>query len=265
MKPEIFGISTYFSFWGVAAVFGIWTGVRLARRAGFATAPSVAALVVLALALVVGSKLFYLAEYALFPADDPLPLGQDDLAGALRHGFRIPGGMLLLAAVLPLVCAALRLPLWPFADAVIPAAGIAVLCIRIGCFLNGCCFGALTDGPLGVSFPPGSRAYEWQLLHEHIGWTAERALPMHPLQLYFAALGVAVFACGRYWQSTARFPGEVFAKCYLLFFGATVLLELVRPALLHLNLVVTPIVALAALLVVLRTRQVTTAPARATS
>lgn len=29
---------------------------------------------------------------------------------------------------------------------------------RIGCFFGGCCYGARTDGPLGVSFPAGSSA-----------------------------------------------------------------------------------------------------------
>jgi phosphatidylglycerol:prolipoprotein diacylglycerol transferase len=263
MKPEILGVSTYFSFWGVAAVLGIWAGVRLARRDGFSPRPALAALAVAALAIVIGSKLLYLGEYLLFPADDPLPLGQDDFAGAMRHGFRIPGGMLLLAAVLPLACCWLRLPTWRFADAVIPAAGIAIVCIRVGCFLNGCCYGALTDGPLGVEFPPRSRAYEWQLIHHHIGWTAERALPMHPLQLYFAGLGLLLYLCARRWQATARFGGEVFAKFYLLFFGGTLLLEFVRPAPLHLNVILTATVALAALLVLYRGRQLAPAVARA--
>jgi len=265
MKPEIFGVSTYFTFWGVAAVFGIWTGLRLARRAGYPAGRSLAALGILAGALILGSKLLYLAEYVAFPADDPLPLGQDSLLAAFRHGFRLPGGMILLALLMPIVCRALRLPTWRFADTIIPCVGIAIMFIRIGCFFNGCCFGALTDGPLGVRFPPGSRAYEFQLLHQHIGWTAERALPMHPLQLYFAALGLLLYFCGRRWQQDTAFAGEVFTKCYLLFFGCTLLLEVVRPALLHLNVIVVPVAAASALLVLVVGRQGLRAPASATS
>jgi phosphatidylglycerol:prolipoprotein diacylglycerol transferase len=264
MKPEILGISTYFSFWGVAAVFGIWAGLRLARQAGFAARPAFVALCVIALAIVIGSKAYYLVEYVLFPMDDPLPLGQDNVLGALRHGFRIPGGLLLLALTLPALCRVLGLPTWRFADAVIPAAGVAVFFIRIGCFFNGCCFGTLTNGPFGVTFPAGSRAYEWQLLQGIVAWPADHALPMYPLQLYFASFGILLYVFGRRWQATKRFDGEVFANCYALFFGSTFLLEFVRPAVLHLNLLVTLAVTVVAVVVSWRARQALPTAVRAT-
>ncbi len=53
---------------------------------------------------------------------------------------------------------------------------------RIGCFCAGCCFGARTDGPLGVSFPAGSAAAQlWP------GGPNGSSLPVYPTQLFEAA------------------------------------------------------------------------------
>jgi phosphatidylglycerol:prolipoprotein diacylglycerol transferase len=46
---------------------------------------------------------------------------------------------------------------------------------KVGCFLEGCCWGGHTDGPLGVRFPG-------------------HALPRHPTQLYEAAVALALAA-----------------------------------------------------------------------
>ena len=49
---------------------------------------------------------------------------------------------------------------------------------RVGCFLNGCCYGRPTTLPWGVKFPPGSFA------SLEFGDT-----PVHPSQLYNAVVG----------------------------------------------------------------------------
>ena len=239
MLPSIFGLNTYFLFWGVAAVFGISVGMMRATAAGFSRGRSLVALFAFTVAILVGSKVLFAIEHTLFPWDDPAPQGQESLAQVFWHGFRIPGGILLLAPAFPLVCRRLKLPTLRFADAVIPAATIAVVCIRIGCFCNGCCFGRLTDLPIGVTFPPGSRAYEWQLLQGLIGGPAPRSLPMHPLQIYFALLGVLLYVITTRMDDRSHVEGSVLATFYLGFFGGTFLLELLRPAPLHLNLILT--------------------------
>lgn len=43
-------------------------------------------------------------------------------------------------------------------DVLSPAAGIGVAVSRVGCFLNGCCFGKPTKMPWGIVFPRGSPA-----------------------------------------------------------------------------------------------------------
>ena len=44
-------------------------------------------------------------------------------------------------------------PFWAMADAVAPAVAVGIAFGRIGCFLNGCCYGAICDLPWAVRFP----------------------------------------------------------------------------------------------------------------
>jgi phosphatidylglycerol:prolipoprotein diacylglycerol transferase len=61
---------------------------------------------------------------------------------------------------------------------------------RIGCFVNGCCFGTETRLPWGVTYPTGTSAH-W--LHFHTSRLSsmwDSSLAVHPIQLYEAVLMV---------------------------------------------------------------------------
>ena len=62
--------------------------------------------------------------------------------------------------------------------------GIGIFLTRIGCFLNGCCYGASNTGSLGVSFPLESPAGVYQ---HHI-----HASGLHASQLYESAGGLLI-------------------------------------------------------------------------
>ncbi len=56
-----------------------------------------------------------------------------------------------------------KLPVLAFADIVAPSLMIGLAFGRIGCLLNGCCYGGQTDHPWGVTFPRDSIPYFEQL------------------------------------------------------------------------------------------------------
>lgn len=75
-------------------------------------------------------------------------------------------------------------------SAVIPGIIIAHAFGRIGCFLGGCCFGAITEGPFGVVFPSGSlAAQKYPNTITGIG-----SFPVLPTQLFEAVFEFILFA-----------------------------------------------------------------------
>ena len=55
---------------------------------------------------------------------------------------------------------------------------------RVGCLLNGCCFGSLTTLPWGINYPIGTPAHWLHLFVGLIPNTHLSSLSIHPIQLY---------------------------------------------------------------------------------
>jgi len=91
-----------------------------------------------------------------------------------------------------------KISFWTMADIVIPSVPLGQALGRIGCFLNGCCYGRPTGLPWGITFPPDSfAAQEYGPVH-HI----------HPAQLYSAAANLLVFALLLIYSKRDRRAGE---------------------------------------------------------
>lgn len=243
MHPLLWTVPVYPLMWAVAAGLAIGVGAWIAHRSGdFPPGRSAVAIALLAVSVLVGSKLLYLAEARFYLYDDYVPLA----ARGVLHGFRIPGGILLLAAAMPLVCRVLRLPWLRFGDTVIPIAALALIFIRLGCFLNGCCFGKVSSLPWAMSFPRGSWVFWYHRTHGWIPMGAQRSLAVHPLQLYFL-LAAVVTAGILFWQQRrVAWPGRVQLLFYVLFFGSTAALEPLRENYLTLNNWLAPFAAVLA-------------------
>ena len=55
---------------------------------------------------------------------------------------------------------------------------------RVGCLLNGCCFGSITTLPWGINYPIGTPAHWLHLFADLIPNTHLSSLNVHPIQLY---------------------------------------------------------------------------------
>lgn len=119
-----------------------------------------------------------------------------------------------------------RLPVLDYVEAAVPAifAGYAVM--RALCFMNGHCFGAVTDLPWAVRFPAGTEAFDDHLAR---GWVAAHdalSQPTHPTQLYHMLLGAVGFIV--LLRMKADVPGRRLAAALMLYGGGRFAIEFFR-------------------------------------
>src|SRR5262249_27229845 len=128
-------------------------------------------------ASVLGARALYVFEHV-----DEFRHSPAGILAVWQGGLTLYGG--IIAGVITGLLAAKRmgLPLWTVADALTPSVALGTAFGRVGCYLNGCCYGRPTDLPWGVTFPPDSFA----------GLEFGNAR-IHPAQLYFALAGLALF------------------------------------------------------------------------
>ncbi len=178
----------------------------------------------LTMAVLVGSKLLYLAESWRGWSSGAQPLG----SAILSPHMRIPGGIALAVLVGPWIARAIGVAFLTYADMVTPAAGLLIAGIRVGCFLEGCCFGTRSALPWAVRFAPGTDAHNWQvgagMIHPGAGWSE----PVHALQIYFGLVGVVLFVVLAARQRRVRFAGEILLLFGVGYFWSTWLLEFLR-------------------------------------
>lgn len=103
-----------------------------------------------------------------------------------------------------------RFPFLAVADAVAPSVALGLAFGRIGCFLNGCCYGDACTLPWAVRFPRGTAPWFDQLQHGLIDPAALRSLPIHPTQLYSALDGLILLVLLSAYYPLRRRDGEVF-------------------------------------------------------
>jgi len=100
-------------------------------------------------------------------------------------------------------------PFLPMADAVAPALAWGAGAGRIGCFLNGCCYGEVTQSRCALSFPAGSIPWYDHAARGLITPLASCSLPVHPTQLYSALAGFGLLLLLLAYHNRRRFDGEV--------------------------------------------------------
>jgi phosphatidylglycerol:prolipoprotein diacylglycerol transferase len=105
---------------------------------------------------IIGARAFYIIEY--WPKFQKASWGETLMAMAnlTQGGMVVYGSLLAGAAAVLLFVYRHRLPALALTDVLAPGVVLGVALGRIGCFLNGCCYGGLSELPWAVQFPQGS-------------------------------------------------------------------------------------------------------------
>jgi phosphatidylglycerol:prolipoprotein diacylglycerol transferase len=124
---------------------------------------------------IVGARLFFVIEYWHEFAKPTLEQTIVALLNVTNGGLVMYGSVIcgLPFGIYYLVNR--KLPVLAIADIIAPSMVVGLALGRIGCFLNGCCYGGLCEGPLAVTFPgeaayPGARASPPYEKHHELGW-----------------------------------------------------------------------------------------------
>jgi phosphatidylglycerol:prolipoprotein diacylglycerol transferase len=144
------------------------------------------------------------------------------------NGFHAGGAIIALVFTVPVVARRFTSPPGRIADTLVPTAGLGIILGRLGCFAEGCCFGHACDWLWCVSFPAATHPYDLHIAHGRIAPGAMFSAPVHPLQLYFAGIGVVLIAMSRWLQPRARYEGQVALLALVVFSIAAAALEPLR-------------------------------------
>ncbi len=172
---------------------GTWTAARRAPRVGVSSDSVWDLLWVLLLAGVIGARAWYVVSY--WDRDfRNQPLSEIFM---IHHGGLVFHGGFVLAALCGFAwCARRGVPAWRMADILTPSLVLGHAFGRLGCFINGCCYGRRCELPWAIRYP------------------AQYQLPdaaLHPVQLYEAALDLALMGALVWVFRRRRFEGQVFA------------------------------------------------------
>jgi phosphatidylglycerol:prolipoprotein diacylglycerol transferase len=178
----------YALFFGLAVLTALTGCLIFGVRRGFKAGQLMLILAVMLVTAVAGARLLNaLVNWQVYAVEP----GQ--IFELSTSGFSLYGGIFAAVAGGYAVCRRLGVDAFLLGDTFVPFLGISIAVMRIGCFLQGCCFGIETDLPWGVKFPMLSPAHLHQI-SEHGNFLEVSAV--HPTQIYelAAALVLSVLA-----------------------------------------------------------------------
>lgn len=228
-----FGLMMFLSF-----LSGSWIMAKQLKRYNMDPELAWDVLAGVAIAGIVGAKLYYLA------------LHWGDLVANPLHEITSRGGLVWYGGLIGgvtsfyLICRHRKLPMARMYDTTAPALALAYAVGRMGCFLVGDDYGVYTNSWVGIAFPEGSPPSTAGYLRGlgDLGvpanlpgqpgnlepGPANAVVTVHPTQLYEIGLALIMFAI--LWRLGARKwrPGQLFAVWMALYAVERFIIEFVR-------------------------------------
>jgi phosphatidylglycerol:prolipoprotein diacylglycerol transferase len=180
----------------VASAFlaGLWTASRRAPRAGIPAEKVIDLGPWLIVGGIIGARTLYVISYwrEQFAAQ---PM---EVIMVWRGGLVFYGGLIGASVGCVLYTRWKKLPLWKLTDVLAPSLALGYAIGRIGCLLNGCCYGRECHLPWAITFPPESRG-------------ALPGVPRHPTEIYDSLLSLGWCVALAWLFRRKKFDGQIFA------------------------------------------------------
>lgn len=205
----------------LAVSFGVGLWLALARAKRWKMKPELVLdlFLIILICSIFGSRFFYvifhLEEFEGHPWDMINPVQSSGELGIA--GLSMVGGVVLTVGIGLLYLFLKNQKAWRVADLVSPSFMLGMGVTRIGCFLNGCCFGKPTHSCLGVVFPYDSAAGYFN-----------PDTPIYPAQLFHSGAGFLILFILLWAERHKKFDGFTFWLMLSLFSLQRIIIDFFR-------------------------------------
>jgi phosphatidylglycerol:prolipoprotein diacylglycerol transferase len=188
---ELFGLQVH--WYGVLMAMGFAAGllnwVCLGRREGRDLNFCSDLLFWVMVSGILGARIAYVLHELPAYVENPISVLFIHKGGLIYYGGFLLGGVAICA-----FARKHRIRVLDLLDFVITSVPLAHAFGRVGCFLNGCCYGRVTDVPWGIRYPAESSVWWGQVMQDSLLRFKPASLPVHPVQLYEVAFNLLVYA-----------------------------------------------------------------------
>ena len=156
------------------------------------------------IASIIGCSLFYIIEHIDYYSKHPL-----DIIMLQNGGLNIYGGLITSIITIYIYSKIKKINIPEILDICTAPFFLGMAIGRIGCFLNGCCYGIQTKLPFGIKFP-------------------DTLYPAHPTQIYDLIMNLIFMAYIIISYDTKRYHGHVLLRGVLMMSTFRFLIEIIR-------------------------------------
>ena len=176
-----------------AFLVGLWTASRRGLSSGIASEKILDLGPWLIVGTIIGARALYVVSYWREQfAGQPIT----EIFRVWRGGLVYYGGLIGASLAGILYARKHALPVWKLADVIAPSIALGCVFGRIGCLLNGCCYGRECTLPWAIHFPHGHQTYP---------------RGVHPTEVYDSLLNLVLYLGLAWLYRRKKFDGEVFA------------------------------------------------------
>ncbi len=223
----------------LAFIVGIYIAANRAKKLGENYQNIYDLCLYLMFASIIGARLTYVLTNWEYYRNNPVEIVMVNKGGLVFYG-----GLILAGIVSILFLKIKKLNVWKYFDILSPSIAIGHALGRVGCFLNGCCYGKLAkNSVVGVKFPKvvdslnnatsfgniiGSPPF---LDHLHNGLITENSvcsLPVYPTQIFSSLMNFSIFLFLIFLFKKRRFNGQIWCAHTMLYAVGRFSIEFLR-------------------------------------
>ncbi len=191
----------------LAFILGLWTASRRGLRDGVAPEKVLDIGPWVILGTIIGARTLHVATYWKEEfANQPL----SEIFMVQHGGLVFYGGLVGASLACIIYVRWKKIPLWKMADILAPSIALGYVFGRIGCLLNGCCYGKACELPWAIRYPAGHETHPINSV----------AIPVHPTQIYDSLMNLGLYLGLAWLYRRKKFNGQIFAA-YLMGYAVT--------------------------------------------